>query len=231
MTIRRTFVLSKLRRCGASLLALGLVAITWTVSGDQVTQPSERDARQIRRSEPPDSAARQRFLAMFARAYFPGRTGQLLIVPREGDFITRADANVEYMHGSPWSYDVSIPLMFAGPAVTTGVFSGPAAQQDVAPTLAAALGVQMPPTTTGRILPVLRRGAARPRVVMLLVLDGMRRDYFDRYAASMPTLTALRQQSAWFTQARVTVLPSNTAVGHSTISTGCLLYTSDAADE
>jgi hypothetical protein len=36
----------------------------------------------------------------------------------------------------------------------------------------------------------------------------------------MPTLTALRKQSAWFTQARVSVLPSNTAVGHSTISTG-----------
>src|SRR5215207_7798814 len=108
MTIRRTLVLSKLRRCGTSLLAVGLVAITWTASGDQVTQPSERDTRRIRRSAPPDSAARQRFLAMFARAYFPGRTGQLLIVPREGDFMTRADPNVEYMHGSPWSYDVSI---------------------------------------------------------------------------------------------------------------------------
>jgi len=47
---------------------------------------------------------------------------------------------------------------------------------------------------------------------MLLVLDGMRREYFDRYAASMPTLTALRQQSAWFTEARVNVLPTNTAV-------------------
>jgi len=75
-------------------------------------------------------------------------------------------------------------------------------QQDVAPTLAAALGVQMPPTTTGRVFPVLRTGLVRPRVVMLLVLDGMRRDYFDRYSASLPTLTALRQRSAWFTQAR-----------------------------
>src|SRR5688500_9329333 len=118
MTRRRTFVLSKLRRGGASLLALGLVALTWTVSGEQVKQP------------PPDSAARQRFLAMFARAYFPGRTGQLLIVPREGDFITRVDPNVEYMHGSPWSYDVSIPLMFAGPAVRTGLFSVPAARSE-----------------------------------------------------------------------------------------------------
>jgi hypothetical protein len=55
---------------------------------------------------------------------------------------------------------------------------------------------------------------------MLLVLDGMRRDYFDRYAASMPTLTALRERSAWFTQAQVNFLPTNTAAGHSTISTG-----------
>ena len=47
----------------------------------------------------------------------------------------------------------------------------PAVQHDVTPTLAAALGVQMPPTTTGRVLPILRTGLARPRVVMLLVLE------------------------------------------------------------
>ena len=208
MTTRPTVVISTLPRCGTSLLALSLVAIAWTVAGEQVKQP------------PPESAARQGFLEMFARGYFPGRTGQLLIVPREGDFITRADPNVAYMHGSPWSYDVSIPLMFAGPAVKTGLFSVPASQQDVAPTLAASLGVQMPPTATGGVLPVLRRGFGRPRVVMLIVLDGMRRDYFDRYASSMPTLMALRQHSAWFTQAQVNFVPTNTAVGHSTISTG-----------
>ena len=157
---------------------------------------------------------------MFARAYFPGRTGQLLIVPREGDFITRPDPDVAYMHGSPWAYDVSIPLMFVGPAVKTGVYSMPAVQQDVAPTLAAALGVSMPPTATGRVLPVLRSGFARPRVVFVIVLDGMRRDYFDRYADLMPTLSALRRRAAWFSQAHVNVLPTNTAVGHSTIATG-----------
>ena len=124
------------------------------------------------------------------------------------------------MHGSPWPYDVSIPLMFAGPAVRAGVDATPVAQQDVAPTLAAALGVHMPPTASGRVLPVLRPGFAPPRVVLLLVLDGMRRDYFDRYAASMPALSGLRKRSAWFTRAGVNVVPSNTAVGHSTISTG-----------
>ncbi|HEU4928783.1 MAG TPA: alkaline phosphatase family protein, partial [Candidatus Krumholzibacteria bacterium] len=204
------------------LLALTLVATACTVSGRQAERSIGSDARRIRGTEPAAAAAatRQRFLEMFARAYFPGRTGQLLIVPREGDFITRPDPDVAYMHGSPWAYDVSIPLMFVGPAVRTEVYSMPAVQQDVAPTLAAALGVKMPPTATGHVLPVLRPGFARPRVVFLLVLDGMRRDYFDRYADLMPTLSALRRRAAWFSQAHVNILPSNTAVGHSTISTG-----------
>jgi hypothetical protein len=143
-----------------------------------------------------------------------------LVVPREGEFITRPDPNYAYMHGSPWPYDISIPLMFVGPAVKSGVYSGAASQQDVAPTLAAALGLRMPPTATGRVLPVFQDHFASPRAVMLIVMDGMRRDYFDRYAASMPTLTALRRRGAWFANAEVNVLPSNTAVGHSTIATG-----------
>jgi len=36
----------------------------------------------------------------------------------------------------------------------------------------------------------------------------------------MPTLAALRQRGAWFTRAQVNFLPTNTAVGHSTLSTG-----------
>ena len=224
MTTPRTFVIpSRLTRGGAVLLTLTLFAMASTVSGQQVKRSSGSDAPQIRHTAPADKAARatrQRFLEMFARAYFPGRTGQLLVVPKKGDFITRPDPYVTQMHGSPWPYDVDIPLMFTGPAVKAGRYSMAAVQQDIAPTLAAALGVKMPPTATGHVLPVLRKGFGRPRVIMLLVLDGMRRDYFDRLAASMPTLTALRRRSAWFTQAQVNFIPTNTAVGHSTISTG-----------
>ncbi len=203
--------------------ALCLVIVPAFSAGRLESQTVRQKAPRVRGTAPSDAAVlavRQRFLEMFARAYFPGRNGQLMIVPREGDFITRPDPDVAYMHGSPWRYDVSIPLMFAGPAVRTGVYSMPAVQQDVAPTLAAALGVTMPPTVTGHVLPVLRPGFARPRVVFLLVLDGMRRDYFDRYADVMPTLSALRRRAAWFSQAHVNFLPTNTAVGHSTIATG-----------
>ena len=224
MTTQRIFLSSsKLTAYGAVFVVLNLLAMAGMALGQQLKRASMSDAPRVPHTAPGDtktSATRQRFLKMFARAYYPGRTGQLLIVPREGDFITRPEPNYAYMHGSPWSYDISIPLMFAGPAVRTGVYSIPVVQQDVAPTLAAALGVQMPSTATGHILPVLRTDFARPRVVMLLVLDGMRRDYFDRYAASMPTLSAIRRHSAWFNQARVNFLPTNTPAGHSTISTG-----------
>ena len=208
---------------GPALLVLALAVTGCVVPSQQVKSRSGREPPQVRPAAQAGTAelpTRQRFLEMWARAYFPGRTGQLLIVPREGDIITRPDPNYVYMHGSPWAYDVAIPLMFVGPGVKTGEYSTAATQQDIAPTLAAALDVRMPPTTTGRVLPVFRDGFARPRVVMLLVLDGMRRDYFDRYAALMPTLTTLRKRGAWFSQAEVTVLPSNTAVGHSTIATG-----------
>lgn len=194
-------------RRGAALLALGLTASAGAIAGQQAaTSPAHGSREEIR--------------GRLARAYFPGRTGQLLVVPREGHVITRPDPDVTFMHGSPWSYDADIPLLLVGPAVTPGAYGAPAVQQDVAPTLAAALGTRMPPTASGRVLPVLRPERARPRAVMLLVLDGMRRDYFERHAAVMPTLGALRRRGAWLAGARVNVLPTTTAVGHATISTG-----------
>jgi len=169
---------------------------------------------------PRADARRATFLQMFARSYFPGRNGQVMLVPREGEILTRADPDVLFMHGSPWPYDSAIPLFFVGPQIVPGVHATPAVQQDVAVTLAAALGVAMPATATGRVLPVLRPNAPRPQAVLLIVLDGMRIDYFNKHAAAMPTLSALGKRSAWFSNARINYLPTNTAAGHSTIATG-----------
>lgn len=186
-------------------------------SAGGATPPGAPAARSVRGGV---ETRRAQFLEMFARAYFPGRIGQILIVPREGDIITRRDPELSYMHGSPWSYDVELPMLFAGGVVRPGTYATPAGQQDVAVTIAAAFGAAMPPTSTGRVLPILNPRAPRPRAVLLIVLDGMRPDYFDRYAAEMPAFSKLRRASAWFTHARVNYLPTNTAVGHSTIATG-----------
>ncbi len=159
---------------------------------------------------------------MFARGYFPGRSGQVFVVPKQGDIVTYKDPLYPFMHGSPWDYDTRIPILFYGaPFVKSGAFTGAAKQQDIAPTLGAIVGVPAPATYTGRVLAEAIAGAAaKPRIVSVIVLDAMRADYFDAHAAVMPTLTRLRREGAWFENARTVVLPTVTGVGHANIGTG-----------
>ena len=160
---------------------------------------------------------------MFARGYFPGRSGQVFLVPREGDIITETDPLYVFMHGSPWDYDTRIPILFYGPPfVKQGVYAEAAAPQDIAPTIGRIVGAPVLATYTGQPLASAMNTAnnAKPRLVSLIVLDAMRADYFDTHADVMPTLSRLRREGAWFSQARATVLPTVTGVGHATIGTG-----------
>jgi hypothetical protein len=162
------------------------------------------------------------WLDQFARGYFPGRSGQVFFVTREGEFLVDRNPLYAFMHGSPWEYDTHVPLLFHGaPYINRGVWNDPVTQQDVVPTLAALLGTAPPATATGRPLrQALATATARPRVVALFVLDGMRADYFDTYAAVLPNLTRLRNEGAWFSRAHVTSIPTLTAVGHANLGTG-----------
>jgi hypothetical protein len=164
---------------------------------------------------------RTAFLEMYARAYFPGRSGQIMVVPREGEILTRPGADVPFMHGSPWSYDTRIPILFWGSRyVRPGRHTEAATQQDIAPTIAQAIGLPMPGVTGHALAAALRPGAPVPKAVVLLVLDAFRADYLDRHAALLPNLSRLRREGASFARARVNHLPTITTVGHSTIATG-----------
>jgi len=173
---------------------------------------------------PRDAAgSRAAWLDAFARGYFPGRSGQLFVVPREREFVVdRNDPLYGFMHGSPWSYDTHIPLLLYGPPFVKATSSStPVAQQDVVPTLAALLGTAPPATAVGRPLrEALATASGHPRVIALFVLDGARADYFETYKDAIPTLSKLRAGGAWFSQAHVTSVPTLTAVGHANLGTG-----------
>lgn len=207
---------------------VAVLTIAFTLAGcgathpPPVTTPANTKGTPATAGSSPDAAQRERWLEMFARGYFPGRSGQIFIVPREGDFVVDRGPLYSFMHGSPWSYDTHIPLVFHGaPFIRQGEWHEAVTQQDIAPTLAALLGTTPPATTTGRALEqALNTAAERPRVIALIAIDGMRADYFDRYRDVMPTLTRLRREGAWFTGARVNYLPTLTSVGHATLGTG-----------
>lgn len=189
-------------------------------SGKGATPPSAQPA-----PAPPSTTAsplRQQWLDMFARGYFPGRSGQLFVVPREGDFITERDPLYVFMHGSPWDYDTRIPLLFHGaPFAKPGQWKDAARQQDIAPTIGALIGAPALPTYTGHPLAnAVTTVMGRPRIVTVMVLDAMRADYFDKHADVMPTLSRMRREGAWFSEMRTNVLPTLTGLGHANIGTG-----------
>jgi hypothetical protein len=55
-------------------------------------------------------------------------------------------------HGSPWLYDRAVPLILFGPGIEPGRIGGRAATVDIAPTLAALLGLEVPDDLDGRRL-------------------------------------------------------------------------------
>ncbi len=55
-------------------------------------------------------------------------------------------------YGSLYNYDVRVPLFFYGPQFRSGVIESPVESVDVAPTLARAMGVAVPSSSTGRVL-------------------------------------------------------------------------------
>ena len=90
---------------------------------------------------------------MFARGYFAGRSGQIFVVPREGEVITERDPLYNFMHGSPWEYDTHIPMLFYGaPFVRPGRVARAVRSRTSRPTLGALIGAPPPATYTGRVL-------------------------------------------------------------------------------
>ena len=203
----------------ALLLATTFITACGTNSANL---PAPQPAPAIAQPSAAAASQRQHWLDMFARGYFPGRSGQVFVVPKQGWFVTSPDPLYPFMHGSPWDYDVHIPLLFHGaPFVRSGAHATPAKQQDIAPTVGALIGAQPLPTYTGRVLTdAIVSGQGRPRIVTVMILDAMRSDYFDKYASVMPTLSRLRKEGAWYSQARTVVLPTVTGVGHANIGTG-----------
>ena len=55
-------------------------------------------------------------------------------------------------HGTPYTYDTNVPIIIMGRGVKAGRYLQESSPADIAPTLAALLGIQAPSSATGRIL-------------------------------------------------------------------------------
>jgi predicted AlkP superfamily pyrophosphatase or phosphodiesterase len=80
--------------------------------------------------------------------FYPHRSGDLMVV-YEPFFVPGTSGTT---HFSPWSYDTHVPVLILGPGIKAGRFSNTVAPNDIAPTLATILDVQIPSGSSGRVL-------------------------------------------------------------------------------
>ena len=84
--------------------------------------------------------------------FHPERAGNIYVV--QDPYWFNSDAGpVAVMHGSPWRYDTHVPVVFAGPGIKAAVVRRQIQPADVAPTLAALLGMSPPGSAQGTVLP------------------------------------------------------------------------------
>ena len=92
-----------------------------------------------------------------ARSYYPGRSGDLVIIPKPYWYTWIRPAD----HGTGYDYDTRVPLILAGPGISPGRYTRAAAPEDIAPTLAFLAGVTLA-RPDGRVLTEALAGGARP---------------------------------------------------------------------
>jgi predicted AlkP superfamily pyrophosphatase or phosphodiesterase len=89
------------------------------------------------------------------RSFQPDRSGDLHVVPKPGWQIAyegERPAPFVTGHGTPWNFDTFVPLVISGPGVPHVEVSRRVETVDVAPTVAALLGVERPAGATGKVL-------------------------------------------------------------------------------
>jgi predicted AlkP superfamily pyrophosphatase or phosphodiesterase len=99
----------------------------------------------LRRAIPPGDIIARRVL----HGFYPLRSGDLILLYDPFKYL---DINIIVTHGSPYSYDTHVPLIFMGANFRPGRYIEAAMPSDIAPTLAAVLRVQAPSNSMGRIL-------------------------------------------------------------------------------
>jgi hypothetical protein len=88
-------------------------------------------------------------LEAFRLSTYPGRSPDLFLVLHPFALVQPATpAN----HGMPWTCDAHVPLLLLGPPFRPGAYHDRCSPADLAPTLAAALGIPPPAMATGRVL-------------------------------------------------------------------------------
>jgi hypothetical protein len=157
-----------------------------------------------------------RWLLRILRGYYPGRAGEIQILPKQPNFFGA------WTHSGPWGYLQRVPMFLYGPGhvPAVGEVGRPVTMADLAPTLAGYLGSDFGTPDGEPMREAIEPNADPPKLIVVVVWDSGGRNVMDQYPQSWPNVSRLIPQGAWFENATVGSSPSVTPAVHATLGTG-----------
>jgi hypothetical protein len=198
-------------------VALTVSACTPVESGaDSTRAPPESDRRRFRSVA---CGLPRRELLRIWNGYYPGRSGDIQIVPKEPNIMGRG-----LTHSGPWDYLQMAPLLWYGPGhvPATGKVLREVTMADVAPTIGTLVGFPFE-APDGQLLREVVPDGARgvpPKLVMVVVWDGGGRNVLAEYPRDWPNVRRLIRKGVWFEHFSLGSSPSVTPPIHTTLGTG-----------
>lgn len=161
------------------------------------------------------------WLELSRRGFNEKRSGQISLLPRTPMYMSTGGQG--WTHSGPWPYLQEVPLVFYGPGVVPSLaeINPPvgATLADVAPTLAALMGME-PTFGEGRVIEeALPSEEKDVRVVVTVVWDGGGWNALERWSDAWPNLKRLMAGGV-HARAKVGSSPSVTPAVHTTLGTG-----------
>jgi predicted AlkP superfamily pyrophosphatase or phosphodiesterase len=83
------------------------------------------------------------------------RAGDVYVIPQPYWSIVKDKNDDKVSHGSPWTYDSFVPIVFASKQFSAHYVTRKVESIDIAPTLSVMLGIKKPSSSTGQALPEL----------------------------------------------------------------------------
>jgi hypothetical protein len=97
-------------------------------------------------------ASGDKFSERVVRSFNARRSGDLEILQEPYWIASANGASSGTTHGTPYSYDSHIPLIFMGPGIKPGRYTRSVALNDLAPSLATILDIETPSGSVGQVL-------------------------------------------------------------------------------
>lgn len=206
------------------LAALGVASAFWFLRRDESLPEGSLTQQEMA------AAVGGPVMLNLVRGHVPGRSGEIMLVPKPNNFMISEwdlrtlegdSPEIKTTHPGPWAYLARVPIVVRGPGVPEGVrVRRPVDITSIAPTYARVLGMDDFTSTSEPLTEVLDEPVPPPRAIVTVVLDGGGWNLLDRYPDAWPNIKSLMDEGVTYDGATIGSAPSTTGALHATFGTG-----------